>query len=318
MILLLIALMLPIASSQYRYGDVEVVFTDRGAITVTRGAITIGTSNFRTWGPDWSWAATCSEQSDWNIVSSPTATETIVSVECSSRCSFASISWRVRAWIGLDALLMEINATADDDSSFAGVAWDFELPIAFFKGKSVEALFPNGSTVTVKLREEHVPGNWTIAYFTGGVGWIVPFEEGGGLLIAVFGDIWPTGMDLEVQDFREWGGTSYALRNWLFFDLTMFKGQRLRILVYVHPYANETELEEAKALVRDVMNRLAWGESLTTIREYIVSGLKLEEAAIIRRTQGPPLMFIAFLAFIIVAGTLISYVLLKGRRIRRP
>jgi len=131
-----------------------------------------------------------------------------------------------------------------------------------------------------------VPGNWTIAYFTGGVGWIVPFEEGGGLLLAVFGDIWPTGMDLEVQDFREWGGTSYALRNWLFFDLAMYKGQRLRILVYIRPYTNETVLEDAKALVRDVMDRLAWGESLTTIREYVVASLELEEAAAVRRMQG--------------------------------
>lgn len=314
LILLLLLALLPLASSQYRFGGLEVLFTDRGAITVSRGGIDLGTSNFRTWGPGWTWASSCSEQSGWNIVKYPAATETTVSAECSSRCEFAAISWSAKAWIGLYSLLVEINATAADDSRFAGVAWDFELPIAFFKGNTVYALFANGSTVPVKLREEHVPENWTIAYFSGGAGWIVPLGEGEGLLIAVFGDVWPNGMDLEVQDFREWGGTIYALRNWLFFDFYMTKGQRLRILAYMHPYVNETELEEAKEVVKNVMDRLSWGESLSTVKNDLIAGLELERAAIERRRQGPPPMLIALLAFIIISGTLLAYVLLKGRR----
>ena len=313
-LLFLALILMPLVSSQFGYEDVELFFSDRGVVNVSRGGFNVGTGSITTWGPNWVWEDACSSPSSWNIIGGPLATETLFEVECYSKCSFASIAWRIKAWAGLNAMLIEINATADDDSSFAGLAWDYEVPVALYRGKTVYALFPNGSTVKIALREEHVPGNWSLYYSSGGVGWIVPFEDGGGIVVAVFGDLWPSGMDLEVQDLREWSGNTYTLRNWFFYSIDMTAGQRLRVLVYLYPYSNNETLAQAKASIVGVMQRFSIGESLSTIKADLIRALKLEEAAAERRSAGPPPFMVVYVVVVAIVGVVISYALLKRRR----
>jgi len=312
-VLILLAL-IPLAYSQYKFDGIEVNFSDRGVFSISYGGFTMGTGLFKTWGPNWDWVDACSIQSSWTLLRGATATETTVSTDCYSSCYFARIGWSVRGWAGLNAIVVEINATADADSNFAGVAWDLEVPVAFFRGKTVKALLSNRSEVEALLREEHIPGNWTVYYFTNGIGWIVPFDEERGVLVATFGDVWPSGMDLEVQDQREWGGSTYALRSWLFYNFQMTKGQLLRLLVYVHPYQSGEDLEQARSKAFSIIDRLAMGESLSDIKAELINELNLEEAATVRRAASPPIMLIAFMAFITVIGVAILYILLKGRR----
>jgi len=216
--------------------------------------------------------------------------------------------------VGLRAMLLEINATADGDTRFAGVAWDCHIPIPAFRGGSVYALLSNGFLLPAHLREEHVPGSWTIFYASGGVGWVVPIEDESGILVAVFGDLWPSGIDLEVQDYREWGSNVYSLRNWLFTDFYMAEGQRIRALMYLYFYSSSDELERAEERVIEMAARLAQGEDVDSIKAEIMKSLMLEEAAAERRRQGPPPALLAFLAFVAATGAVIAYAIFRGRR----
>jgi hypothetical protein len=226
------------------------------------------------------------------------------------------VSWRERSWLGLDSFLIELNLTADADSNFAGMAWDFDLPISLFAGKNVTLLLANGTKVSVKLREEHIPGTWVIdgSAYPNGVGWVIPYDGDRGLVVAVLGDTWPNGLSVHAEDNRQWGGNTYSLRNWLFFDLQMPKGVIIRLLVYVQPYSSQDELEIGLSRIREAVGMLQNGESSDAVKSFLISAMNLEEAATARKARGPPLMLIVYAAIAVVAVVVIAFAMLKRRR----
>lgn len=302
-----------LALAQYKFGNIEVNFNNKGIVTVSYDNIVRVTGGFNTWGPNWSWESACSYQNNWNALQYKLGD---VEGEFSGafQCSFARASWSEKAWIGVNAVLIELNITATQESSFAGMAWDYDLPVGIFKGMEVTMLFANGSSANVRLREEHVPGVWVIIFQSGTVGWIVPFNEKAGVVLAVFGDAWPTGMDAQIEDEREWGGTVYALRSWLFFNFALSEGQMLRILAYMQPYTTAEERETAVLKVKEVTERLASGHDVELIKKWLIEDMRLEEAAELRRAQGPPPMLIAYIGVAVVSVAVLLFVLARARR----
>jgi hypothetical protein len=297
------------------YDGVEVFFSTKGVVNVRHEGFTKTTGIFKTWGPNWQWIGACSWQDDWVSLKASMG-DTDASFEGAFQCDFAKVSWRERAWLGLDSFLIELNLTADADSSFAGMAWDFDLPIPLFAGKRVTLLLSNGTQVSVKLREEHIPGTWVIdgSAYPNGVGWVIPYDGDRGLVVAVLGDTWPNGLSVDAEDNRQWGGNTYSLRNWLFFDLQMPKGVIVRLLVYVHPYSSQDELEVGLSRVREAVRMLQGGESSDAVKSFLISAMNLEEAAAARKARGPPLMLIVYAAIAVVAVAVIAFALLQRRR----
>jgi hypothetical protein len=297
------------------YDGVEVFFSTKGVVSVRHEGFTKTTGIFKTWGPNWQWIGACSWQDDWVSLKASMG-DIDASFEGVFQCDFAKVSWRERAWLGLDSFLIELNLTADADSSFAGMAWDFDLPIPLFAGKRVTLLLSNGTQVSVKLREEHIPGTWAIdgSAYPNGVGWVIPYDGDRGLVVAVLGDTWPDGLSVHAEDNRQWGGNTYSLRNWLFFNFQMPKGVIVRLLVYVHPYSSQDELEIGLSRVREAVRMLQNGESSDAVKSFLISAMNLEEAAAARKARGPPLMLIVYAAIAVVAVAVIAFALLKRGR----
>jgi hypothetical protein len=297
------------------YDGVEVFFSTKGVVNVRHEGFTKTTGIFKTWGPNWQWIGACSWQDDWVSLKASMG-DIDASFEGAFQCDFAKVSWRERAWLGLDSFLIELNLTADADSSFAGMAWDFDLPIPLFAGKRVTLLLSNGTQVSVKLREEHIPGTWVIdgSAYPNGVGWVIPYDGDRGLVVAVLGDTWPNGLSVHAEDNRQWGGNTYSLRNWLFFNFQMPKGVIVRLLVYVHPYSSQDELEIGLSRVREAVRMLQNGESSDAVKSFLISAMNLEEAAAARKARGPPLMLIVYAAIAVVAVAVIAFALLKRGR----
>ncbi|MEM3138182.1 MAG: hypothetical protein QW760_06645, partial [Thermofilaceae archaeon] len=299
--------------AQYKYGSIELNFNNKGIVTVSYENMVLVTGGFNTWGPTWDWEDACSYQNNWAALQYRLG-DVEGEFNGAFQCGFAKASWWERAWIGLNAVLIELNITATQESSFSGMAWDYDIPVGLFKGMNVTMLFANGSSVNVRLREERVPGEWVIILQPGTIGWIVPFDEKTGVVLAVFGDAWPTGMDAQIEDEREWGGSVYALRSWLFFDFTMSEGQMLRILAYIQPYTTPEEQEAATLKVTETAKRLASGYDVGLIKEQLIKDMHIEEAAELRRAQGPPLMLIAYIAVAIVGALALLFFLLRSRK----
>jgi hypothetical protein len=294
------------------YDGVEVFFSTKGVVNVRHEGFTKTTGIFKTWGPNWQWIGACSWQDDWVSLKASMG-DIDASFEGAFQCDFAKVSWRERAWLGLDSFLIELNLTADADSSFAGMAWDFDLPISLFAGKRVTLLLSNGTQVSVKLREEHIPGTWVIdgSAYPNGVGWVIPYDGDRGLVVAVLG---PNGLSVHAEDNRQWGGNTYSLRNWLFFNFQMPKGVIVRLLVYVQPYSSQDELEIGLSRIREAVKMLQNGESSDAVKSFLISAMNLEEAAAARKARGPPLMLIVYAAIAVVAVAVIAFALLKRRR----
>jgi len=239
------------------------------------------------------------------------------------QCSFAKVSWKERAWLGVDSFLIELNMTADEDSSFKAMACDFELPILLFAGKNVTLLLSDGTQVSVELRKDHIWGEPAIngSVHPNGVGWVIPYDEDKGLVVAVLGDLWPDGMNVVAVDSREWYGNIYSLRSWLFFDFQMPKGVTIRLLIYVHPYLNREELGIGLSRVREAVRMLREGESSDAVKSFLISAMNLEEAAAARRARGPPITLIVMLAahavIAAMAAAIIVYILPKRKKGQR-
>jgi len=297
------------------YDGMEVFFSTKGVVNVRHEGFTKTTGIFKTWGPNWQWIGACSWQDDWASLKASMG-DIEASFEGAFQCDFAKVSWRERSWLGLDSFLIELNLTADADSNFAGMAWDFDLPISLFAGKRVTLLLSNGTQVSVKLREEHIPGTWVIdgSAYPNGVGWVIPYDGDRGLVVAVLGDTWPNGLSVHAEDNRQWGGNTYSLRNWLFFDLQMPKGVIIRLLVYVQPYSSQDELEIGLSRIREAVGMLQNGESSDAVKSFLISAMNLEEAATARKARGPPLMLIVYAAIAVVAVVVIAFAMLKRRR----
>lgn len=297
------------------YDGVEVFFSTKGVVNVRHEGFTKTTGVFKTWGPNWQWIGACSYQDDWISLKADMG-DVEASFEGAFQCDFAKVSWRERSWLGLDSFLVELNMTADEDSTFAGLAWDFDLPISLFQGKRVTLLLSNGTEVSVKLREEHIPGTWVIdgSAYPNGVGWVIPYDGDKGLVVAVLGDTWPNGLSVHAEDNRQWGGNAYSLRNWLFFDLQMPKGVIIRLLVYVQPYSSQDELEIGLSRIREAVKMLQNGESSDAVKSFLISAMNLEEAATARKARGPPLMLIVYAAIAVIAVVVIAFAMLKRRR----
>ena len=297
------------------YDGVEVFFSTKGVVNVRHEGFTKTTGIFKTWGPNWQWIGACSWQDDWISLKADMG-DVEASFEGAFQCDFAKVSWRERSWLGLDSFLVELNMTADEDSTFAGLAWDFDLPISLFQGKRVTLLLSNGTEVSVKLREEHIPGTWVIdgSAYPNGVGWVIPYDGDKGLVVAVLGDTWPNGLSVHAEDNRQWGGNAYSLRNWLFFDLQMPKGVIIRLLVYVQPYSSQDELEIGLSRIREAVKMLQNGESSDAVKSFLISAINLEEAATARKARGPPLMLIVYAAIAVIAVVVIAFAMLKRRR----
>ncbi|MEM4873463.1 MAG: hypothetical protein QXY35_08400, partial [Thermofilaceae archaeon] len=185
-----------------------------------------------------------------------------------------------------------------------------------FAGKRVTILLMNGTEVSVKLREEHIPGTWVVegSSFGNGFGWIVPYTEDMGLVLAVFGEAWPSGMSIHVEDNRQWGGNTYSLRNWLFFDLQLTPGILVRLLVYMRVYRSQDELSEAVRYIREIADMVQRGESADIIKGYLISQMNLEEARAARAGRGPPLMMIVYAGIAVVAVLILAFIVFKRRR----
>ena len=220
----------------------------------------------------------------------------------------------------MDSFLIELNMTADEDSRFKAIAWDFELPINLFASKNVTLLLSNNTEVPVVLRRNHVPAMPAIngSAYPNGVGWVIPYDGDRGLVVAVLGDTWPTGMNVVAVDNREWQGRTYSLRSWLFIDdFQMPKGVIVRLLVYVHPYSSRGELEVGLSRVREAVRMLQNGESSDAIKSFLISAMNLEEAAAARKARGPsPMLTVTLIAYAIIAAiaaTIIVFALPKRK-----
>jgi hypothetical protein len=297
------------------YDGMEAFFSSKGVLNVRHEGFTKTTGVFKTWGPNWQWVDACSYQDNWVSLKASMG-DIEANFEGAFQCAFAKVSWRESSWLGLDSFLIELNMTADEDSSFAGMSWDFDLPISLFAGKNVTLLLANGTKVSVKLREEHIPGTWVIdgSAYPNGVGWVIPYDGDRGLVVAVLGDTWPNGLSVHAEDNRQWGGNTYSLRNWLFFDLQMPKGVIIRLLVYVQPYSSQDELEIGLSRIREAVGMLQNGESSDAVKSFLISAMNLEEAATARKARGPPLMLIVYAAIAVVAVVVIAFAMLKRRR----
>ncbi|MEM2299120.1 MAG: hypothetical protein QXW23_06325 [Thermofilaceae archaeon] len=313
---LLLALLLPFVPAQpeYKVADLQVVFSTDGIMQINHEGFTKSTGHFKTWGPSWQWIDACSLQDNW-ISLSAKAGDVEASFNGVFQCAFADVSWSQIAWIGLDSLLLELNLTARNPSNFSGMSWDLDLPIALFSGRRVTILLMNGTEVSVKLREEHIPGTWVVegSSFGNGFGWIVPYTEDMGLVLAVFGEAWPSGMNIHVEDNRQWGGNTYSLRNWLFFDLQLTPGILVRLLVYMRVYRSQDELSEAVRSIREIADMVQRGESADIIKGYLISQMALEEAATARAGQGPPLMLLVYAGIAAVAVVILAFILIRRR-----
>lgn len=302
--------------AQVEYDGVEVVFSTQGVVTIRHEGFTKTTGHFKTWGPNWQWVDACSLQDNWVSLKASMG-DVEAGFEGAFQCAFAKVSWRERSWLGLDSFLIELNMTADEESTFQGMAWDFDLPISLFAGRRVQLLLSNGTVVSVKLREEHIPGTWVIdgSAYPNGVGWVIPYDSDRGLVVAALGDTWPNGMSVHAEDNRQWGGNTYSLRSWLFFDFQMPKGVIVRLLVYVHPYSNQDELEIGLSRVREAVKMLQEGESSDAIKSFLASAMNLEEAAAARKARGPPMMLLVYAAVAVIAVIVIVFALLKRRKV---
>jgi len=313
--LLALAAAVLLVFAQVEYDGMEVSFSTKGVVTVRHEGFTKTTGIFKTWGPNWQWIDACSWQDNWASLRASMG-DVEARFEGAFQCDFAKVSWREMAWLGLDSFLIELNMTADEVSTFAGMAWDFDLPITLFSGKRVQLLLSDGTMVSVKLREEHIPGTWVIdgSAHSNGVGWVIPYDGDKGLVVAVFGDTWPNGMSVHAEDNRQWGGNTYSLRSWLFFNFQMPKGVIVRLLIYVHPYSSPDELEVGLSRVREVARMLQEGESSDAVKSLLISAMNLEEAAAARKARGPPFMLVVYAAVAVVAVAVIAFALLKRRR----
>jgi hypothetical protein len=219
----------------------------------------------------------------------------------------------------VDSFLIELNMTADEDSRFKAIAWDFELPINLFAGKNVTLLLSNNTEVPVVLRRNHVPAMPAIngSAYPNGVGWVIPYDGDRGLVVAVLGDTWPNGLSVHAEDNRQWGGNTYSLRSWLFFNFQMPKGVIVRLLVYVQPYSSRDELEVGLSRVREAVRMLQNGESSDAVKSFLISAMNLEEAAARRKARGPPPMLIvtliAYAIIAAIAATIIVFALPKRK-----
>ncbi|MEM4640427.1 MAG: hypothetical protein QXT93_11190 [Thermofilum sp.] len=314
---LLPALLLPFALAQpeYNVADLQVVFSTKGLMQVRHEGFVKSTGVFKTWGPGWQWIGACSWQDNW-ISLSAKADDVEASFSGVFQCAFADVSWSQIAWVGLDSLLLELNLTARSPSNFSGMSWDLDLPIAIFAGKRVTILLMNGTEVSVKLREEHIPGTWVVegSAYGNGFGWIVPYTEDMGLVLAVFGEAWPSGMSIHVEDNRQWGGNTYSLRNWLFFNFQLTPGILVRLLVYMRVYRGQDELSEAVRSIREIADMVQRGESADIIKGYLISQMNLEEARAARAGRGPPLMMIVYAGIAVVAVLILAFIVFRRRR----
>jgi hypothetical protein len=317
----LAALVALLALAQVEYDGIEVSFGSTGTVAVVHERLTKTTGHIYAWGPEWRWEDSCSYQGSWAAQPWRASMSDIEArFEGMFQCSFAKVSWREKAWLGADSFLIELNMTTDEDSRFKAMAWDFELPITLFASKNVTLLLSNSTEVSVALRRNHVSGMPAIngSAHPNGIGWVIPYGGARGLVVAVLGDTWPNGMSVVAVDNREWQGSTYSLRSWLFFDFQMPKGVTIRLLIYVHPYLNREELEIGLTRVREAVKTLQNGESLDAVKSFLVSAMNMEEAAVARKARGPPLTLIATLvAYAVIAAiaaAIIVYTLPKRKR----
>ena len=318
----LIVLAALLAFAQVEYDGIEVSFGSAGTVTVEHERLAKTTGHVYAWGPGWRWEDSCSYQGSWAVQPwRSSVSEVEARFEGVFQCSFAKVSWKEGAWLGADSFLFELNMTADEDSRFNAIAWDFELPINLFAGKNVTLLLFNNTEVPVVLRRNHVPTMPAIngSVYPNGVGWVIPYDGDRGLVVAVLGDTWPTGMSVVAVDNREWQGSTYSLRSWLFIDdFQMSKGVIVRLLVYVHPYSSRDKLEVGLSRVREAVRILQNGEGTDAVKSFLISAMNLEEAAVARKAHGPPLtlvvMLIAYTVIAAIAATIIIYALPKRKR----
>lgn len=314
---LLLALLLPfaLAQAEYNVGGLQVLFNAKGVMQVSHEGFVKSTGRFKTWGPGWNWIDACSLQDNW-ISLAARAGDTEASFNGVFQCAFADVSWNQTTWIGPNSLLLELNLAAQKLSNFSGLSWDLDLPISLFAGGQVTILLMNGTEVNVKLREMHVPGTWVIegSAFDNGFGWIVPYTDEMGLVLAVFGEAWPTGMSVHVEDNRQWGGNTYSLRNWLFFDFQLTPGILVRLLVYIRVYRDFGELEEAVSFIREMGDMVQRGESVDVIKSHVISEMALRETAVGREARGLPLTLIVYAGVAVVAVILLALILTRWRK----
>ncbi|RLF04573.1 MAG: hypothetical protein DRK00_06420 [Thermoprotei archaeon] len=311
--LLLLLLAVPaLAQVTYTMGALELSISEAGMVNIYLQGANVGTGSLMNWGPGWKWEGDCSWEDSWSVVGTPSATEVTFEVECYAKCSFAELRPHLKYWIGAEAALLEVNVTAEKDSEFAGMAWTLQIPISRFAGREIFIILANGSLVKVKLREEHIPGNFSLISLSEVAGWVIPLDEGNGLVYSVLTDLWPQGILISIDDEREWGGNTYALRNWVSQYFTLYKGQLIRVMVYLRAYTGDPS-----AAVEDVlsyMRMVATGKPLSTVREAIVEGLNLEEARAARASPTMTYTLAAFFAFTALLALLVLYYFLRGRR----
>ena len=204
-----------------------------------------------------------------------------------------------------------VNVTAEGDSEFAGMAWTLQIPISRFAGERIYVVLTNGSWVEVKLREEHVPGNFSLLSLNEVACWVIPMDNDSGLVYSVLTDLWPQGISISIDDEREWGGNTYALRNWISQYFSLYKGQLIRVLVYLRAYTGDPGPAVDRVLT--YTERVAMGESLSTLKRAIIEELNLEEARAARSNPVTTYMLVAFFAFTALLALLILYYFLRTR-----
>ncbi|MCD6358018.1 MAG: hypothetical protein DRJ96_10070 [Thermoprotei archaeon] len=302
---------LALAQVTYTIGPLELTISEAGMVNVYLEGVNVGTGSLMNWGPGWKWEDACSWEDSWSVVGTPSADEVTFEVECYAKCSYAELRPRLKYWMGLEAVLLEVNVTAEGDSEFAGMSWTLQIPISRFAGERIYVVLTNGSWVEVELREEHVPGNFSLVTLNGVACWVIPMGNDSGLVYSVLTDLWPQGISIAVEDEREWGGNTYALRNWISQYFSLYKGQLIRVLVYLRAYTGDPGPAVNQVLA--YTERVAMGESLSTLKRAIIEELNLEEARAARSNPVTTYMLAAFFAFTALLALLILYYFLRTR-----
>lgn len=310
-LLLLTLTALVLAQPTYTVGPLEFSVSEAGMLTIYLKGAAVGTGSLMSWGPGWRWEGDCSWEDSWSVVGTPSADEVTFEVECYAKCSFAELRPRLKYWVGTESALLEVNVTAEGDSEFAGMAWTLQIPISRFAGREIYLVMMNGSLIRVKLREEHVPGNFSLLFLSEVAGWVIPLDEERGLAYSVLTDLWPQGISISIDDEREWGGSTYALRNWISQYFSLHKGQLIRAVVYLRVYTGDPSAAVEEVLSRAKM--LTAGEPLSAVRSAIAEGLNLEEARAARSSPAVTYTLAAFFAFVVLLALMILYYLLRRR-----
>jgi len=200
------------AQPSLRYGKIDISFATCNRVVFSYYGDPKGNLRMVLFGPGWSWDNLCSMHDQWQVVNDYTKTDGEYTLKCSSYCSFAQITWNMKAAVKEDVAVLDMAATADSDSNLQAIVLEYSAPVDQFAKKDAYVLLSDGTQSKITFPETPVSGVPSLGSFQNAVAWIVPMTSSEGVVVAVLGENWPFGLQLYAQDEREWDNAFYSLR----------------------------------------------------------------------------------------------------------